>query len=27
MGGLVSLGIGPAHMRVLEVRGRASGKL
>jgi len=27
MGSLVRLGIGPAHMRVLEVRGRASGKL
>ena len=27
IGALVRLGIGPAHMRVLEVRGRASGKL
>jgi deazaflavin-dependent oxidoreductase (nitroreductase family) len=27
VGALVRLGIGPAHMRVLEVRGRTSGKL
>ena len=27
IGSLVSLGIGPSHMRVLEVRGRKSGKL
>lgn len=27
MGFLVGLGIGPTHMRVLEVRGRKSGKL
>ncbi len=27
MGALVRLGIGPSHMRVLEVRGRTSGKL
>jgi deazaflavin-dependent oxidoreductase (nitroreductase family) len=27
MGALVGLGIGPSHMRVLEVRGRKSGKL
>jgi len=27
VGALVRLGIGPAHMRVLEVRGRKSGKL
>jgi deazaflavin-dependent oxidoreductase (nitroreductase family) len=26
IGALVSLGLGPAHMRVLEVRGRKSGK-
>jgi len=27
IGSLVSLGLGPAHMRVLEVRGRKSGRL
>ena len=27
IGALVGLGVGPAHMRVLEVRGRKSGKL
>jgi len=27
VGALVRLGIGPAHIRVLEVRGRKSGKL
>ncbi|HVN83286.1 MAG TPA: nitroreductase/quinone reductase family protein [Candidatus Binatia bacterium] len=27
IGALVGLGIGPAHMRVLEVRGRKSGNL
>jgi deazaflavin-dependent oxidoreductase (nitroreductase family) len=27
MGTLVSWGLGPGHMRVLEVRGRKSGKL
>ena len=27
IGALVGLGIGPAHMRLLEVRGRKSGKL
>ena len=27
IGALVGLGIGPAHMRVLAVRGRKSGKL
>jgi deazaflavin-dependent oxidoreductase (nitroreductase family) len=27
MGALVRLGIGPSHMRVLEVRGRKSGKI
>lgn len=27
MGSLVSLGIGPSHMRLLQVRGRKSGKL
>jgi deazaflavin-dependent oxidoreductase (nitroreductase family) len=27
VGALVRVGIGPAHMRVLEVRGRKSGKL
>jgi len=27
MGALVRLGVGPSHMRVLEVRGRKSGKL
>ena len=27
IGGLVGLGIGPAHMRVLEVRGRKSGRI
>ena len=27
VGALVRLGIGPAHMRVLEVRGRRSGQL
>jgi len=27
IGALVGVGIGPAHMRVLEVRGRKSGRL
>ena len=27
MGALVSVGIAPSHMRVLEVRGRKTGKL
>lgn len=27
VGALVRLGLGPAHMRILEVRGRTSGKL
>lgn len=27
MGALVGAGIGPSHMRVLEVRGRKSGKV
>jgi deazaflavin-dependent oxidoreductase (nitroreductase family) len=27
VGALVGIGIGPAHMRVLEVRGRRSGRL
>ena len=27
MGSLVSLGLGPSHMRLLQVRGRKSGKL
>jgi deazaflavin-dependent oxidoreductase (nitroreductase family) len=27
IGGLVRVGLGPSHMRVLEVRGRKSGKL
>ncbi len=27
MGSLVSLGFGPSHMRLLQVRGRKSGKL
>lgn len=27
VGGLVRLGIGPSHMRVLEVRGRKTGRL
>jgi deazaflavin-dependent oxidoreductase (nitroreductase family) len=27
MGGLVRMGIGPSHMRVLEVRGRKSGRV
>lgn len=27
IGALVGIGIGPAHMRVLEVRGRRSGRL